>query len=145
MHVVDPDPPGSGRVWRPTQSRHLLMNTVSSQVTVYTDASVRIEGPLAEGPSLYQWAKALEAGALEPGSGAAHDAEILAEVRRLGPDSYPTRALYGCYLTWVFQQVVADAPAHVTVRTHPLRAVALEGGKSGGHGRRPSCSRTAPG
>ncbi|WP_329538308.1 FAD/NAD(P)-binding protein (plasmid) [Streptomyces sp. NBC_01450] len=132
VHVVDPDPPGSGRVWRPTQSRHLLMNTVSSQVTVYTDASVRIEGPLAEGPSLYQWAKALEAGALEPGSGAAHDAEILAEVRRLGPDSYPTRALYGCYLTWVFQQVVADAPAHVTVRTHPLRAVALEGGKSGG-------------
>ncbi|MFD9393224.1 FAD/NAD(P)-binding protein [Streptomyces sp. NPDC060000] len=124
VHVVDPDPPGPGRVWRPAQSRHLLMNTVASQVTLYTDASVRIEGPLAEGPSLYQWARALESATLEPAS-TAHDAQIIAEARRLGPDSYPTRALYGCYLTWVFQQVVADAPAHVRVRTHSVRAVAL--------------------
>jgi hypothetical protein len=126
VHVVDPDPPGSGRVWRPAQSRHLLMNTVASQVTVYTDASVRIDGPLTEGPSLYQWAKALESSALETGPEVPYDDEILAEVRRLGPDTYPTRSLYGCYLTWVFHQVVADSAAHVTVRTHPLRAVALE-------------------
>ncbi|MFB7248847.1 FAD-binding protein [Streptomyces populi] len=131
VHVVDPGPPGPGRVWRPTQSRHLLMNTVSSQVTVYTDASVRIEGPLAEGPSLYQWAKALEARTLEPGSEAAHDTEILAEAHRLEPDGYPTRALYGCYLAWVFRQVVANAPAHVTVQPHPLRAIALEDGGTG--------------
>ncbi|MFE1444190.1 FAD/NAD(P)-binding protein [Streptomyces sp. NPDC058739] len=127
VHVVDPDPPGSGRVWRPTQSRHLLMNTVASQVTVYTDASVRIDGPLEEGPSLHQWAKALESRSLETvGPDVDHDEEILAEARRLGPDTYPTRALYGCYLTWAFQQVVANAAAHVTVRTHPVRAVALE-------------------
>ncbi|MFI9605460.1 FAD/NAD(P)-binding protein [Streptomyces sp. NPDC052043] len=126
VHVVDPDPPGSGKVWRPAQSRHLLMNTVASQVTVFTDASVRIEGPLVEGPSLYQWAKAMESGALEAGPGAAHDEETRAEARRLGPDAYPTRALYGSYLTWVFHQVVRNAPAHVTVRTHSVRAVALE-------------------
>ncbi|WP_272264210.1 FAD/NAD(P)-binding protein [Streptomyces xanthophaeus] len=125
VHVVDPDPPGSGRVWRPSQSRHLLMNTVASQVTVYTDASVRIDGPLDEGPSLYEWAKSLESGALEPGPVAAYDEEILAEVGRLGPDTYPTRALYGCYLTWVFHQVVANAATHVTVLTHAQRAVAL--------------------
>ncbi|WP_237403550.1 FAD/NAD(P)-binding protein, partial [Streptomyces xanthophaeus] len=117
VHVVDPDPPGSGRVWRPSQSRHLLMNTVASQVTVYTDASVRIDGPLDEGPSLYEWAKSLEAGALETAPGAVYDDEILAEVGRLGPDTYPTRALYGSYLTWVFQRVVANAAAHVSVRT----------------------------
>jgi hypothetical protein len=123
VHVVDPDPPGPGRVWRTTQSRHLLMNTVASQVTVYTDASVRIDGPLKEGPSLYQWAKALVLRSLET---PVPDHEVLAEARRLGPDTYPTRALYGCYLTWAFQQVVADAAAHVTVRVHRLRAVALE-------------------
>ncbi|MFI8537487.1 FAD/NAD(P)-binding protein [Streptomyces aquilus] len=159
VHVVDPDPPGAGRVWRPTQSRHLLMNTVASQVTVYTDASVRIDGPLDEGPSLYEWAKALDSGTLEPGPAGGHgnpahdydpdrgngaavtyihgapvayDEEIRAEASRLGPDSYPTRALYGCYLTWAFQQVVAKAAAHVTVRTHPVRAVALENEGSGG-------------
>ncbi|MFF1680054.1 FAD/NAD(P)-binding protein [Streptomyces sp. NPDC058256] len=126
VHVVDPDPPGSGRVWRPTQSRHLLMNTVSCQVTVYTDASVRIDGPLDEGPSLYEWAKALVSHTLEAVPEAGYDEMVLAEARRLGPDSYPTRALYGCYLTWAFQRVVANAAAHVTVRTHPVRAVALQ-------------------
>jgi hypothetical protein len=134
VHVVDPDPPGAGRVWRPTQSRHLLMNTVACQVTVYTDASVRIDGPLDEGPSLYEWAKALVSGTLESGPGDAQDdcdSTVLAEASRLGPDSYPTRALYGRYLTWAFQQVVAKAAAHVTVRTHLVRAVALEGGQSG--------------
>ncbi|MFJ3671318.1 FAD/NAD(P)-binding protein [Streptomyces sp. NPDC090106] len=126
VHVVDPDPPGSGRVWRPTQSRHLLMNTVSSQVTVYTDASVRIDGPLDEGPSLYEWAKALVSHTLEAAPRAGYDDEVLTEARRLGPDSYPTRALYGSYLTWAFQRVVAGAAAHVTVRTHAVRAVALD-------------------
>ncbi len=133
VHVVEPDPPGSGRVWRPTQPRHLLMNTVASQVTVYTDDSVTVEGPLEEGPSLYQWAKALGPSALTPGSGVAYDDETLAEARDLGPDTYPTRALYGQYLTWVFQQVTANAAAHMTVRVHPVRAVALEdGGVPGG-------------
>ncbi|WP_053125799.1 FAD/NAD(P)-binding protein [Streptomyces ambofaciens] len=125
VHVADPSPPGSGRVWRPTQSRHLLMNTVASQVTVFTDASVQTEGPLEEGPSLHQWARALGAGALNTGPHLAHDEETLAEARALGPDTYPTRALYGHYLMWVFRQVIAEAPAHVTVRVHPARAVAL--------------------
>ncbi|WP_078917661.1 FAD/NAD(P)-binding protein [Streptomyces sp. NRRL S-813] len=123
VHVVDPGPPGSGRVWRPSQSRHLLMNTVASQVTVYTDASVGIEGPLEEGPSLYQWAKALT-----PSDGTSCADETLAEARDLGPDTYPTRALYGAYLGWVFQQVTANAPAHVTVRVHAQRAAALDDG-----------------
>jgi hypothetical protein len=131
VHVVDPDPPGSGRVWRPSQSRHLLMNTVASQVTVYTDASVGIEGPLEEGPSLYQWAKALGPSALSTGAGVAWDDETLAEARDLGPDTYPTRALYGQYLTWVFRQVAANAPAHMTVRVHTVRAVALDDADAG--------------
>ncbi|MEU6406786.1 FAD/NAD(P)-binding protein [Streptomyces sp. NPDC046985] len=126
VHVVEPDPPGAGRVWRPSQSRHLLMNTVACQVTVYTDASVAVEGPLEEGPSLYQWAKALGPSALTPGAGAPYDDETLAEARDLGPDTYPTRALYGQYLTWVFGRVTASAAAHTTVRLHAARAVALQ-------------------
>jgi PAS domain-containing protein len=128
VHVVEPGPPGPGRVWRPSQSRHLLMNTVASQVTVYTDASVSIEGPLEEGPSLYQWAKALGPSALTPGRGVAYDDETFAEARDLGPDTYPTRALYGQYLAWVFQQVTANTAPHTTVRLHAQRAVALEDG-----------------
>ncbi|CAG7641490.1 FAD/NAD(P)-binding protein [Actinacidiphila bryophytorum] len=127
VHVVDPDPPGAGRVWRPTQSRHLLMNTVASQVTVFTDASVHIEGPLEEGPSLYQWAKALEHIAATSGATSMDDA-ALSEARALGPDTYPTRALYGQYLTWAFRHVAANAPAHVAVRVHKARAIGLVDG-----------------
>ncbi|MFJ4717364.1 FAD/NAD(P)-binding protein [Streptomyces sp. NPDC088785] len=131
IHVVDPAPPGSGRVWRADQPRHLLMNTVASQVTVYTDNSVDIDGPLEEGPSLYQWAKALGPSALTAHSGRAYDDQTLAEARDLGPDTYPTRALYGQYLNWVFRQVTANAAAHITVRVHALRAVAADDDPAG--------------
>ncbi|NBM18685.1 FAD/NAD(P)-binding domain-containing protein [Streptomyces sp. GC420] len=137
VHIADPAPAGAGRVWRPSQSRHLLMNTVASQVTVYTDASVNIDGPLEEGPSLYQWARAVGSGVTTPGPHLAYDDDTIAEARDTGPDAYPTRALYGHYLTWAFRQVTANAPAHMTVRVHPVRAVALEdgeGARTGGAG-----------
>ncbi|MEU0208784.1 FAD/NAD(P)-binding protein, partial [Streptomyces canus] len=56
VHVIDPSPPGPGRVWRPTQSPDLLMNTVASQVTLFTDESVDCAGPIRRGPSLHKWA-----------------------------------------------------------------------------------------
>ncbi|MDI9883336.1 FAD/NAD(P)-binding protein [Streptomyces sp. HNM0645] len=121
VHVVDPSAPGAGNVWRPEQSQHLLMNTVASQITVFTDDSATIEGPVEPGPSLYEWAKSLAL----LGDPADHDAEVLAEAERLGPDAYPTRAFYGRYLHDCFQRVVANAPAHTEVRVHRSRAVAM--------------------
>ncbi|GAA0925564.1 FAD/NAD(P)-binding protein [Nonomuraea longicatena] len=106
VHVVDPAAPGAGAVWRSDQSHHLLMNTVASQITVYTDHSSNIEGPIEPGPSLYEWARDL--GHTE-----------------VSPDGYPTRAFYGRYLHESFQRVVARAPAHITVRVHRSRAVAM--------------------
>ncbi|MFJ9262943.1 FAD/NAD(P)-binding protein [Streptomyces bacillaris] len=123
IHVVDPSPPGAGTVWRPEQSRHLLMNTVASQITVFTDDSARLEGPIEAGPSLYEWARALVA-RVEAGHGEA-DEDVLSEARSLGPDSYPTRSFYGRYLRSCFQEVVDRAPAHVAVKVHRSRAVAI--------------------
>ncbi|MFB7472628.1 FAD/NAD(P)-binding protein [Kitasatospora sp. NPDC056184] len=125
VHVVDPAPPGAGRVWRPDQSRHLLMNTVASQITVYTDDSVRIEGPVEPGPSLYEWATSLVQEGSSPGRPARHDDQTLAEAADLGPNTYPTRAFYGQYLHDAFRAVVAAAPPSVTVRVHRSRAVAM--------------------
>ncbi|AWZ04277.1 MULTISPECIES: FAD/NAD(P)-binding protein [unclassified Streptomyces] len=129
VHVVDPEQPGPGRVWRGSQSRHLLMNTVASQVTLFTDDTVEMAGPLASGPSLYEWARLMTP--LEPGEGGL-DADFLAEARRLGPNTYPTRGFYGRYLEWVFQHVVALAPAQVEIVVHHSRAVALDDGDGGG-------------
>ncbi|MFK4105391.1 FAD/NAD(P)-binding protein [Streptomyces sp. NPDC019531] len=57
VHVIDPSPPGPGRVWRPNQSPDLLMNTVASQVTLFTDETVDCSGPVRPGPSLHEWAR----------------------------------------------------------------------------------------
>ncbi|MEU1294581.1 FAD/NAD(P)-binding protein [Streptomyces sp. NPDC005840] len=115
VHVVDPAPPGAGRVWRPAQSPELLMNTVACQVTLFTDDSVDCSGPIRPGPSLHAWAAG-----------------------ELGPDEYPTRALYGRYLEWVFARVVRQAPPSVRVVVHRARAIRLDdagdpaGGGDGG-------------
>lgn len=124
VHVVDPDRPGAGRVWRTDQSRHLLMNTVASQITLFTDASVRVEGPDEPGPSLYEWARFRTLMGPFEGTEDLDDATV-AEARDLGPDTYPSRALYGHYLEWAFGRVVRRAPARVTVRVHRSRAVAV--------------------
>ncbi|MFJ5265726.1 FAD/NAD(P)-binding protein [Streptomyces sp. NPDC088387] len=121
VHVVDPHAPGAGAVWRSDQSRQLLMNTVASQITVFTDDSSTIDGPVEPGPSLHQWAQSL---ALLADAGD-HNPLTLDEARRLGPNTYPTRALYGEYLHDCFRRLIERAPAHVTVRVHRSRAVAM--------------------
>jgi uncharacterized NAD(P)/FAD-binding protein YdhS len=123
VHIVDPSPPGAGRVWRTAQPGELLMNTVASQVTLFTDESVECDGPIRTGPSLYEWATghATDASPPVPAPGPAP-----APAPSLGPDDYPSRALYGRYLEWVFAEVVRTAPGTVTVRPHPARAVRLD-------------------
>lgn len=114
VHVVDASPPGAGRVWRTEQPSQLIMNTVTSQVTLFTDESVVCAGPIRPGPSMYAWA-----------SEVAPDAA-------LGPDDYATRAQYGRYLEWVFQKVVDEAPKDVIeVKVHAALAVRLDDGPDG--------------
>ncbi|MGW7367881.1 FAD/NAD(P)-binding protein [Streptomyces sp. NPDC054841] len=112
VHVVDPAPAGPGKVWRTDQPAELLMNTVASQVTLFTDDSVDCEGPIRPGPSLYEWS-------------AAHPAEAL------GPDDYPTRACYGRYLEWAFREIADRAPRTVQVEVHRARAVRLDDAEDG--------------
>ncbi|QQM42265.1 FAD/NAD(P)-binding protein [Streptomyces liliifuscus] len=117
VHLVDPYPPGAGAVWRTDQPPELLMNTVASQVTLFTDDSVDCAGPSVPGPSLYEWARTL--------GPEAYPDRVLEEARRLGPDTYPTRAFHGHYLEWVFRHLLHTAPPGVTVHTHRATAVAL--------------------
>ncbi|MDJ1130544.1 FAD/NAD(P)-binding protein [Streptomyces iconiensis] len=122
VHLVDPFLAGAGRVWRTDQSRLLLMNTVASQITVFTDASVEIAGPIEPGPSLYEWARTVAL----LGEFDGYDEEDLAEARGLGPDAYPTRVLYGHYLRACFDRIVAGAPRHIRVHRRSTRAVAMD-------------------
>jgi hypothetical protein len=100
------------------------MNTVAGQISVFTDATVDLRGPLEPGPSLHEWSIALLAGEF----GDDHPAQVLEEARTLGPDSYPTRAFYGSYLRWAYQRVVDNAPPGLTVTAHACLAVSLDDG-----------------
>ncbi|MEU7907463.1 FAD/NAD(P)-binding protein [Actinoplanes sp. NPDC049118] len=122
VHVVDPFIETGGRVWTSTQSPTLLMNTIASQVTVFTDESVTCAGPIRPGPSLYEWAKELLL--MEPFD--ERPEQVLAEARTLGPDSYPSRAFYGHYLTWVLSRICHTTPPGVTIRRYAQTATSLD-------------------
>ncbi|MFJ8472932.1 FAD/NAD(P)-binding protein [Kitasatospora sp. NPDC094011] len=115
IHLVDPYPPGAGRIWRHEQSPLLRMNSMAEDVTMFTDERATIEGPVRPGPSLAEWA-------LRQREFAPHrevdDPAVRAELRELAPTDFPTRRAQSAYLDWVFRRTVADLPPHITVTVH---------------------------
>ncbi|MBP1161546.1 FAD/NAD(P)-binding domain-containing protein [Rhodococcus sp. PvR099] len=120
IHLIDPFPAGAGRIWHTDQPQALLMNTVASDITVFTDPSVKCVGPIVPGPSHYQWAKGVATGNI-----AARREEILLEAARTLPWSYPTRPMQGEYLQWAIRHIIDRAPDNVSVVLHRCSAVAF--------------------
>lgn len=123
VHLIDPFPPGPGRIWRYEQSPLLRMNSMTEDVTMFTDDTVHTAGPTRPGPSLSEWVEQLRRGEL------AHDIaedlhEELAELRRT---SFPTRRLQSAYLDWVYRRVLGELPDTVEVVEHRTRAVRVTG------------------
>jgi hypothetical protein len=114
IHVVDPYPAGGGRIWRRDQSRLLWMNSMASDVTIFTDESVVCDGPIRPGPDLATWANGVGATLLEE-----------AGLEPSGPMDFPPRLLQAEYLSWVWDRVIRSLPPGVTVTTHLERAVSL--------------------
>ncbi len=132
IHLIDPHPPGPGRIWRHEQSGLLRMNSMAEDVTMFTDESSTVEGPVRPGPSLAEWAAQFS------GRGPRHapyaepaDPEVLAELRALDPADFPTRRAQSAYLDWVFRRVLTELPASVTVEWHRTTATAVTGPPDG--------------
>jgi uncharacterized NAD(P)/FAD-binding protein YdhS len=106
IHLVDPHPPGAGRIWRAAQSPLLWMNSHAEDVTMFTDETVDMAGPVREGPTLHEWAG-------------------------LDGRTFADRQLQGAYLRWVHERAVADLPPSVTVHHHPCRALRVSGPREG--------------
>ncbi|MYT72808.1 MULTISPECIES: FAD/NAD(P)-binding protein [unclassified Streptomyces] len=106
VHLVDPYPPGGGRIWRREQSPLLWMNSQAQDVTMFTDETVELSGPVVPGPVLHEWAGI--------------DGRTFADRRRQGG-----------YLRWVYEQAVAALPDGVTVHHHPRRALRVSGSRHG--------------
>ncbi|WP_167735453.1 FAD/NAD(P)-binding protein [Rhodococcus sp. 1R11] len=119
VHLIDPYPPGSGRIWNTNQPQSLLMNTVAADITVFTDDTVDCEGPITPGLSHYQWAKEVAAGRIAAPVSVAHRAQMTL------PWTYPTRSMQGEYLTWALSSIIDGAPSNVRVRLHRAKATAI--------------------
>lgn len=127
IHLVDPHRAGTGRVWRPDLHPLLWMNSLAEDVTMFTDASVRCAGPVRPGPSLVEWAHTVaddELAAVAP-------PDLLAEIRSLAGDTFPTRRVQSAYLEWYHRRVLAGLPDHVEVVAHSTRALDLADGPGG--------------
>ncbi|WP_338217247.1 FAD/NAD(P)-binding protein [Lacticaseibacillus salsurivasis] len=100
--LFDPYPIG-GRVWRRDQAPQLIMNTAAQHITLFYDRTVQEPGPIMPGPSLAQWAAKEAAPFLRSRGKSA--APYLKEAASLGPNDYPSRALYGYYLAWFYAEM----------------------------------------
>ncbi|MFI6937857.1 FAD/NAD(P)-binding protein [Streptomyces sp. NPDC050418] len=132
IHLVDPYPPGPGRIWRQEQSPLLRMNSMAEDVTMFTDETSTIDGPVRPGPSLAQWAGQFA------GRGPRHepftepaDPDVRDELRRLAPSDFPTRRAQSAYLDWVFRRAVSELPPGITVTWHRTTATAVTGPADG--------------
>ncbi|WP_432494175.1 FAD/NAD(P)-binding protein [Kineococcus gypseus] len=122
VHVVDPHPPGSGRVWRSGQHRLLWANSRAADVTVLPDATSTVSTPVRTGPSLHGWVEAHRDELVER-LAAEGEPELAAEAEALAPGSFPSRALTGRYLAAAWRHVLDGLPAGVRVQVHADRVV----------------------
>ncbi|MFJ8822244.1 FAD/NAD(P)-binding protein [Streptomyces sp. NPDC102467] len=106
VHLVDPYPAGPGRIWRREQSPLLWMNSQAQDVTMFTDDTVQLDGPVLEGPALHEWAGI--------------DGRVFAD-----------RRSQGGYLRWVYEKAVAGLPDGVVVHHHARKALRLCGPRHG--------------
>lgn len=127
VHLVDPFPPGPGRVWRFAQSPLLRMNSMAEDVTMFTDDTVQCTGPIRPGPTLAEWVGAVRDGDLD----ATVDSALLDELWSTTATTFSTRRLQSAYLDWFYAWVLDSLPDTVEVRVHGTRAVDVTGRPEG--------------
>ncbi|MBW0091298.1 FAD/NAD(P)-binding protein [Pseudonocardia sp. KRD-184] len=115
VHLIDPYPAGAGRIWRHEQSPLLAMNSMSADVTMFTDETVVCEGPIRPGPSMWDWVQ----------SRPEVDPDLADELAAVTASTFPSRRLQSAYLTWVLDRVIAELPAGMRAHVHRTRATAL--------------------
>lgn len=130
IHVIDPHPPGAGRIWRYDQHELLLMNSRAEDVTIFTDDSVLTAGPTRNGPTLAQWAEEVRNGTVKLPDA---DQRVRDEIAALTADSFASRRVQSQYLSWVLDRVVSQLPDNITIEFHRDEVVSLAELPGGGY------------
>lgn len=101
VHLFDPHKAGSGSHVT-EQPEYLLVNTVASQITQFSDPSIQNAGPVLPGPSFYEWLVN----------------NRVNTTQELSPNGYYSRALFGEYLHWVFNYLLELCPDFFNIFHH---------------------------
>lgn len=100
--LIEPGELGTG-VHRVEQRDYLLLNTIASQLTIFSDERMTPGAPVTEGPSFFEWC-----------------------LERYDPvrfDDYLPRRLLAEYLQWAVGELLRWVPARLVVRHLPFSAV----------------------
>jgi FAD-NAD(P)-binding len=92
--LVEPGTLGVG-IHQPQQPDYLLLNTICSQLTIFSDPAMTPGAPVTRGPSLHEWSE-----------------------QRSPPvrfDEYLPRRQLGEYLQWAAREILDRTPARLTV------------------------------
>lgn len=120
LHLVEPGVLGCG-VHPMDQPPSLLVNTVASQITMYTDESVKNAGPSLQGPSLYEWACT---------EGYRYDEASRKYSKTTGrviqENDYLPRAVFGTYLKDTAISLLNTLEKHCNISYHRQTAVDIE-------------------
>lgn len=116
VHLIDPYLASGGRVWRNDQPSRLWMNTVARAITLFTDETVRCEGPVVPGPTLYEWAATA-------GRELSRDESLGDIVGRNSPLRWSSRSVMGDYLRFVLDEVIRRPVSGLSIRHHSTVAV----------------------
>ncbi|MGP6174476.1 FAD/NAD(P)-binding protein [Corynebacterium sp. A21] len=137
LHLIDDSEIGAGRIWDPSQTRTLCMNTLAGAVTLFTEPESTVAAPVFEGPIQYEWIRLLrgEREGIAEAKLTTFDnyppnpqitVDFAAEIAESRPESHPSRAFYGAYLHWCFEVALRRLPAEVTVIEHHTRVVGIQ-------------------
>lgn len=99
--LIEPGELGTG-IHRVNQPDYLLLNTIASQLTIFSDERMTPGAPVTMGPSFFEWCR-----------------------ERRSPDAaddFLPRYLLGQYLQWSAGELLRRVPATLTVRHLPVRA-----------------------
>ncbi|MCF6161831.1 MAG: FAD/NAD(P)-binding protein [Furfurilactobacillus sp.] len=119
------DPYGiGGRVWPVGQPHELLMNTNPDYITLFTDESVQMEGPIVKGPNLYEWAHK-QAPAFLFGHQLPNRADLLNEAAALVHNGYASRSLFGAYQRWFYNYLQQRLPDSVSLTLKKEQVVSI--------------------
>lgn len=127
--LVDPFGIG-GRVWQMNQSHDLIMNTNPDHITLFTDNSSNIDGPIVPGPNLFEWSQGAAADFINSQQVPKKE-EYLAEIDTLQGNGYASRGLFGVYLNWFFQSLTTRLTKKIKLQVVIEEALAVTPQASG--------------